>query len=80
MVLAHLRRNSVPVDIGDDVRAGQPLGAIGNSGNTSEPHLHIHAQTIPEEGPWMSGEPLPILFDDEFPVQARRIDATDRSS
>lgn len=42
--LAHLRPGSVTVAVGDRVRAGQPLGEVGNSGNTSEPHLHIHAE------------------------------------
>ncbi|MER5730201.1 M23 family metallopeptidase [Streptomyces sp. NPDC002138] len=42
--LAHLRPGSVSVAVGDRVRTGQPLGEVGNSGNTSEPHLHIHAE------------------------------------
>ncbi|MER5529411.1 M23 family metallopeptidase [Streptomyces sp. NPDC002677] len=42
--LAHLRPGSVTVAEGDTVRAGQPLGEVGNSGNTTEPHLHIHAE------------------------------------
>jgi hypothetical protein len=29
---------------GDTVRAGQLLGEVGNSGNTTEPHLHLHAE------------------------------------
>lgn len=41
--LAHLRQHSVRVQTGDVVDAGTPIGAVGNSGNTSEPHLHIHA-------------------------------------
>ncbi|GAA1240871.1 hypothetical protein GCM10009665_34640 [Kitasatospora nipponensis] len=44
VVLAHLRRGSVRVRVGDRVTAGQPLALIGNSGNTTEPHLHIHAE------------------------------------
>lgn len=77
VVLAHLKRDSIPVEPGDKVEAGDPVGAIGNSGNTSEPHLHIHTQTIPEDGPWMSGDPVPMLFDGVFPLQARRIHAAD---
>ena len=41
-VLAHLRRGSLRVTSGDRVRAGDVLGECGNSGNTSEPHLHFH--------------------------------------
>ena len=38
---AHLRRGSATVRVGDVVTAGRPLGEVGNSGNTSEPHLHV---------------------------------------
>ncbi|MBS2535586.1 M23 family metallopeptidase [Catenulispora sp. NF23] len=41
--LAHLRPGTVTVAIGDRVAVGQPLGEVGNSGNTTEPHLHLHA-------------------------------------
>ncbi|RYY99925.1 MAG: DUF3887 domain-containing protein [Chitinophagaceae bacterium] len=43
-VLAHFRRGSVAVRPGQAVRAGERLGAVGNSGNSSEPHLHFHLQ------------------------------------
>lgn len=42
--LAHLRPVSLTVSRGDTVRAGQLIGETGNSGNTSEPHLHLHAE------------------------------------
>ncbi|WP_416971831.1 peptidoglycan DD-metalloendopeptidase family protein [Streptomyces sp. 4F14] len=42
--LAHLRPGSVTVRPGDLVRTGQLLGEVGNSGNTTEPHLHLHAE------------------------------------
>jgi len=42
--MAHLRPGSVTVAEGDTVRAGQLLGEVGNSGNSTEPHLHIHAE------------------------------------
>ena len=42
--LAHLRPGSLTVSRGDTVRAGQLIGETGNSGNTSEPHLHLHAE------------------------------------
>ena len=46
LVFAHLLQNSVSLSKGDYVKHGQVIGQIGNSGNTTEPHLHIHAQTI----------------------------------
>lgn len=41
--LAHLKQASVEVKQGDSVEAGQHVGRVGNSGNTTEPHLHVHA-------------------------------------
>lgn len=46
-VLAHFRRGSVRVKAGDKVSRGQVLGLCGNSGNSSEPHLHYHLQDSP---------------------------------
>jgi hypothetical protein len=44
VLLAHLKRGSVRVRKGDKVSPGQPIGRVGNSGNSTEPHLHIHAE------------------------------------
>jgi murein DD-endopeptidase MepM/ murein hydrolase activator NlpD len=41
VLVAHLRRGSLRVGPGDRVRAGDVLGECGNSGNTSEPHVHV---------------------------------------
>jgi len=43
-LLAHLQRGSVSVRPGDAVRSGQRLGLCGNSGHTTQPHLHFHVQ------------------------------------
>ncbi|WP_445997000.1 peptidoglycan DD-metalloendopeptidase family protein [Okibacterium fritillariae] len=40
----HLQRGSVRVNVGDRMRAGDVLAACGNSGNSSEPHLHVQRQ------------------------------------
>lgn len=45
---AHLKRGSVVVREGDRVTAGQRIGACGNSGNSSEPHLHFQLMDHPE--------------------------------
>lgn len=44
LLLNHLKQDSVTVAVGDHVNAGEVLGHVGNSGSTSEPHLHIHHQ------------------------------------
>jgi hypothetical protein len=41
--LAHLQAGTVAVSVGDQVSRGQLLGKVGNSGNTTQPHLHINA-------------------------------------
>jgi murein DD-endopeptidase MepM/ murein hydrolase activator NlpD len=43
-VLAHLRRGSLRVAKGQRVTAGQQLAECGNSGNSTEPHLHFQLQ------------------------------------
>jgi hypothetical protein len=40
-VLAHLRRGSIQVEVGDHVAAGQPVAECGNSGNSTQPHVHL---------------------------------------
>jgi Peptidase family M23 len=45
--LAHLQRGSVTVRPGDEVRPGDVLGLCGNSGNSSEPHLHFQLMDHP---------------------------------
>lgn len=46
-ILAHLKLGSVKVKVGDKVKAGQVIGLCGNSGNSSQPHLHYHLQNTP---------------------------------
>jgi hypothetical protein len=41
VALVHLRAGSVRVAIGDEVTTGQPLGQCGNSGNSTQPHVHV---------------------------------------
>ena len=43
VLFAHFQRNSIFVERGDTVTKGMFLGLVGNSGNSTEPHLHIHA-------------------------------------
>ncbi|SFB33034.1 M23 family metallopeptidase [Clostridium frigidicarnis] len=64
LVLAHLEKNSVNVSIGEHVTQGTILAKVGNSGTTSEPHLHVQHQKnnpIDMKIPICS-EGLPIKF------------------
>jgi Peptidase family M23 len=57
---AHLQKNSVRVKPGDQVKKGTVLGKLGNTGNTSAPHLHIHIMNRPSP---MASDGLPYLID-----------------
>jgi hypothetical protein len=59
--LAHLQQGSVRVQQGQEIEQGDILGLCGNSGNTSEPHLHFHMQTTAD---LLAGDGLPALFND----------------
>jgi len=59
--LAHLMPGGVTVDSGSVVTTGTPLGRVGNSGNSTEPHLHIHATR--------AGEGVPLTFNGRFLVR-----------
>ncbi len=62
VLLAHLQQGSVLVQAGEQVREGQPIGKVGNSGNTSEPHLHIHAEQGGSPHGFGDGIGIPIIF------------------
>lgn len=66
VLLAHLRPGSARVAVGDDVDAGDPVGRVGNSGNTTEPHLHIHAvdgRVLDLDELVATGVPRPLQFE-----------------
>jgi Peptidase family M23 len=68
VLLAHLRAGSIGVRQGQSLSAGQPLAEVGNSGNTSEPHLHVHAVRPDSDDP-RRGDAVPLLFDGAFPAR-----------
>jgi hypothetical protein len=75
VVMAHLQSGSVEVAEGRTIADGAPIGRVGNSGQSDEPHLHIHAQTPGSTAEPMSGEPLPVRFGAWWPVR-NRVSAT----
>jgi hypothetical protein len=71
---AHLQPGSVRVRTGDRVARGDVIALVGNSGNSTEPHLHFHVAN----GPTLANEGLPYSFErfsvrdaDGNPVQRR---------
>ncbi len=59
-VLAHLRQGSVRVRRGQQVDAAQQIAECGNSGNSTEPHLHVQLMDHPNP---VFAAGLPIVFD-----------------
>lgn len=55
---AHLQPSSVRVTLGESVKQGQVLGLLGNTGNTSAPHLHFHLM----DGPTLASNGLPYTI------------------
>jgi murein DD-endopeptidase len=64
---AHLQPGSLRVKAGDRVRRGQVLGLVGNSGNSTEPHLHFH---ISNSNSPLASEGLPYALP-AFEVQGK---------
>ena len=69
ILMAHLLKGSITSKAGTLVKTGEPIAKIGNSGNTSEPHLHIHARKVNTGKAILAGEGLPITFDGKFLVR-----------
>ena len=80
VVMAHLQSGTVGVAEGQTVATGSPIGRVGNSGQSDEPHLHIHAQTPGSVAEPLSGEPLPVRFGAWWPVRNGRTVGGDGSS
>lgn len=69
VLLGHLQHGSVCVGPGDRVDVGTLIGRVGNTGNSDEPHLHIHAQRPGTSAAPFSGDPLAIRLDGRFLVR-----------
>jgi hypothetical protein len=57
---AHMRQGSVSVNAGSRVRRGEQIGNVGNTGNTSAPHLHLHLMDLPSA---LVANGIPYVFD-----------------
>ncbi|MEE4380305.1 MAG: M23 family metallopeptidase [Candidatus Competibacteraceae bacterium] len=60
VLYAHLQPGSVAVNGGETVQRGQVIGRVGNSGNTLEPHLHLHVMDAPSA---LVADGLPYVFE-----------------
>jgi murein DD-endopeptidase MepM/ murein hydrolase activator NlpD len=43
-LLCHFKHSSIKVKVGDEVKQGDIIGLCGNTGNTSQPHVHFNLQ------------------------------------
>ncbi|HTK28724.1 MAG TPA: M23 family metallopeptidase [Vicinamibacterales bacterium] len=71
-VYAHLQPGSLRVGKGDRVRRGAALGRLGNSGNSTEPHLHFH---LADRGAAIDSEGVPYAID-AFGLEAASAEVT----
>ena len=51
----------MPIKVGDEVKAGQLLGRVGNSGLAQIPHIHFN---LMDGERWLEAKGLPGLFSD----------------
>jgi hypothetical protein len=59
VLYAHMRPGTVQVKLGDRVHTGQILGHVGNTGSSTEPHLHMH---IDDQPSFLAGNGVPYEF------------------
>jgi murein DD-endopeptidase MepM/ murein hydrolase activator NlpD len=60
MLYAHLQAGSIKVKVGDKIKRGDFLGLVGNSGNSSAPHLHFHVMDGPSP---LTSEGVPYVIE-----------------
>lgn len=71
VALCHLQRGSLLVEMGDVVHGGQSVARCGNSGNSTEPHLHLQAMDAADPS---RARALPITFPGGLPRNGSVID------
>ncbi|WP_153393156.1 M23 family metallopeptidase [Ornithinicoccus halotolerans] len=59
VTLVHLRSGSLRVGVGDEVSAGQQLAECGNSGNSTQPHVHVQ---VTDSVDWAVSHGVPLRF------------------
>jgi hypothetical protein len=66
ILLAHLQQGSLLVREGEPVSAGQAVARVGNSGISTEPHLHVSCEIDEVEEYNVDGQGIPLYFDGRF--------------
>jgi murein DD-endopeptidase MepM/ murein hydrolase activator NlpD len=55
----HLKPGSIKVKVGNSVRTGDPIGEVGNSGDSLEPNLHFHVMNNLDPA---QADGVPVIF------------------
>jgi murein DD-endopeptidase MepM/ murein hydrolase activator NlpD len=76
ILLGHFQKGSLRVTQGQKLRTGEKIALAGNSGNSSEPHLHIHAQLPGTTETPFSGKPIAIRINGRYLVRNDRLDVS----
>jgi hypothetical protein len=71
VALTHLQQGSVEIRVGDRVQAGDRIGRCGNSGNSTEPHLHFQAM---DSSVIEQANAVPITFSGKLPRNGEIVD------
>ncbi len=72
IAVCHLQHRSVRAQLGQSVRVGEVLGRCGNSGNSTEPHVHLQAIDSLDV---LHASAVPITFGGSLPRNGEIIDA-----
>ncbi|WP_312395880.1 M23 family metallopeptidase, partial [Kocuria sp.] len=72
LVLCHLRQGSIRVKVGQGIHVGTTVAQFGNSGNSTEPHLHVQMADSLDFG---QAAGLPLSFPDGLPRNGQIVDS-----
>ena len=69
VLLAHFKKGSIKVNVGDTVNINTQIGQVGNTGNSSETHLHIHVEKEGKPNTILDGKSVPFTINSQFLVR-----------
>jgi murein DD-endopeptidase MepM/ murein hydrolase activator NlpD len=72
----HLSEGSIRVKVGDEVKKKEIIGKVGNTGHSTEPHLHFH---LMDSKDFLEANGLPLMFEN-VPIDMMSIDLTETNS